>query len=64
MRSDGPTLTAMGRWMKISLSDSHNIMGSATLTTASTLMILFSIFPGIVVFVVVNNAKEMGAATE
>ena len=46
MRSEGPTLTAMGRWMKTNLLAIHSIKVSAASTTVSTSMNLFSIFPG------------------
>lgn len=45
-RSEGPTLTAMDRWMRTSPLASHSIMVSAASTTAFTLMNLFSISPG------------------
>ena len=45
-RSEGPTLTAMGRWMKTSPSARRSITVSATSTTVSTSMSLFSTSPG------------------
>lgn len=46
-RSGGPTLTAMGRWMKTSPAVSRTITVSAASTTAFTSMSPFFIFQGV-----------------